>query len=86
MLGKVFMAKYMDPRSLVIKFNINKNSISNTLVELGESINVTTKETMEKIQFPCLRPTPTVLQLEDRSRVKLEVMLEDMVVSMDSWE
>jgi hypothetical protein len=45
-----------------------------------------TKETMEKLQFPGLRPTPTVLQLADRSTVKPEGMLEDIVVSVDSWE
>ena len=28
MLGKVFMAKYMDPGSPVVKFNINKTSIA----------------------------------------------------------
>jgi hypothetical protein len=30
--------------------------------------------------------TPTILQLTDRSTIKLEGILEDVVISMDSWE
>jgi hypothetical protein len=33
-----------------------------------------------------LRDTPTVLQLADRSIVKPEGMLEDIIISIDSWE
>jgi hypothetical protein len=33
-----------------------------------------------------LRDTPTVLQLADRSTVKLKGMLEDIIISIDSWE
>jgi hypothetical protein len=80
------MAKYMDPRSLVVKVNINNTSITNTRINLGATINVMTKETMEKLQLPGLRPTPIVLQLADRSTVKPEGMLEDIIVSVDSWE
>jgi hypothetical protein len=86
MLGKIFMAKYMDPGSLVFKVNINITSIANTLVDLGAPINIMTKETMEKLQLSGLRPTPTVLQLAYRSIVKPEGMLEDIIVSVDSWE
>jgi hypothetical protein len=60
--------------------------MSNTLVDLGATINVMTKETMEKLQFPGLRPTPTVLQLVDTSIVKPVGKMEDIVVSVDSWE
>jgi hypothetical protein len=86
MLGKIFMAKYMDPRSLVVKFNINDTSIANTLVDLGATINIMTKETMEKLQLSGLQPTPMVLQLENRSTLKPEGMLEDIIISLDSWE
>jgi hypothetical protein len=50
-LGKVFISKYMDPGSIIVKVNINNTSISNTLVDLGASINIKTKKTMEKLQF-----------------------------------
>jgi hypothetical protein len=86
MLGKVFMAKYMDSGSLVVRVNINNISFTHTLVDLGAAINVMTKETMEKLQLPGLRPTPTILQLADRSTVKSVGMLEDVIVSADLWE
>jgi hypothetical protein len=74
MLGKIFMAKYMDPGSSVVKVNINNTSITNNLVDLGATINIMTKETMEKLQLPGLR-----LQLADTSTVKTEGMLEDII-------
>ena len=80
------MAKYMDSGSLVVRVNINNISIAHTLVDLGADINVMTKETMEKLQLPGLRPTPTILQLADRSTVKSVGMLEDVIVSTDLWE
>ena len=33
-----------------------------------------------------LRPTPTMLELVDRSRIKPEGVLDDEIVSLDSWE
>jgi hypothetical protein len=41
-----------------------------------------TKETMEKLQFPSLRPTPTIRELADRSTVNPKGMIEDVVVSI----
>lgn len=41
---------------------------------------------LEMLQFPNLRPTPTILELADRSKVKLAGILEDMIDSLDSWE
>jgi len=49
MLGKVFMTKYLDPRSPVVKVHINNILIPNTLIDLGSTINIMTRETMEKI-------------------------------------
>lgn len=33
-----------------------------------------------------LRPTQTILQLADRSTVKPEGIIEDLVIALDSWE
>lgn len=33
-----------------------------------------------------LRVTPTMLQMADRSTIKLEVIIEDLVITLDSWE
>lgn len=33
-----------------------------------------------------IQPTPTVLELVDRSKIKPEGILDDVVVALDSWE
>ena len=60
--------------------------IPNVLVYLGASINVMTIETVRKLGLTNLRPTPTVLELADRSTIKPEGILDDLVISVDSWE
>jgi hypothetical protein len=86
MSGKFFMEKYVDPGSPIVNIHINNISITNTLIDLGDAINVMTKGTMEKLNLLNLRPTPTILQLADRSTIKPEGVLEDIIVSLDSWE
>jgi len=54
------------------------------LIDLGVAINVMIKEKMEKIQLTGLHPTLIVLQLADRSTVKLEGILEYVMVFVDS--
>jgi hypothetical protein len=44
------------------------------------------RETMESLGLTSLRETPTILQLDDRSTIKPEGILEDIVISIDSWE
>jgi hypothetical protein len=38
MLGKVFMTKYVDPGSPVVKVHINNTLIPNTLIDLGPQL------------------------------------------------
>jgi len=86
MLGNITVSKYTDPGSPVVDVKINGSLIKNTLIYLGATINVMTKETMHLLQLPNLRPTPTILQLVDRSTVKTEGIIEDIVIEIDSWE
>jgi hypothetical protein len=86
MMGGVLTAKYSDPGSPVINVQINNTLISNTLIDLGATINIMTHETMQALGLTGLRGTPTVLQLTDRSTIKPEGILEDVVISVDSWE
>jgi hypothetical protein len=86
MLGVVLAAKYFDPSSLIVNVQINSTLITNTLIDLGIGINIVTCETMETLRLIVLRETPTVLQLAERSTIKLEGILEDVVFSADSWE
>ena len=43
-------------------------------------------ETIRKIGLTNLRPIPTILELADRSTIKPEGILDDLVISVDSWE
>lgn len=86
MLGSLAMTKYSDPSSLVIKVSIGTTTIPSTLVDLGATINVMTNETKEKLALKGLRPTPIVLQMANCSLVKPEGVIEDVVLSIDSWD
>ena len=65
---------------------IGHTQIPNVLVDLGAAINVMTIETVRKIGLTNLRPTPTILDLAYRSTIKPEGILDDLVISVDSWE
>jgi hypothetical protein len=43
-------------------------------------------ETMEALGLTGLRETPTLLQLYNRSTRKIEGIMEDIVISIYSWE
>eukprot|EP00253_Pinus_taeda_P014250 PITA_14250 len=87
MLGQVICPKYLDPGSRVFDVHINGTIIPHTLIDLGVSINVMTRDTMLKLNLQSsLRKTSTMLQLADRSTVTPEGTVEDILVSVDSWE
>jgi len=57
------------------------------LIDLGAAINVMTKDTMLKLNLQgSLRKTTIVLQLADHSTITPEGIMEDVMVSIDSWE
>jgi len=77
----------LDPGSLGVDIHINGTIIPHTLIDLGAAINIMTKDTMLKLNLQgSLRKTSTVLQLEDHSTVTPEGIVEDVMVSIDSWE
>ena len=87
MLGQAIYPKYLDPGSPVVDVHINGTIIPHTLIDLGAAINVMTRDTMLKLNLQgSLRKTSTVLQLADRSTVTPEGIVEDVLVSVDSWE
>eukprot|EP00253_Pinus_taeda_P003396 PITA_03396 len=86
MMGKITMQKYVDPGSPILKSHINGVEIPNTLIDLGAAINITSRQTMEQLKLPNLLFTTTLLQLVDRSIIKLDGVLEDISVSLESWE
>lgn len=45
-----------------------------------------TLNTMQQLGILDLHPNPTVLELDDRSRIKPKGVLDDEIISLDSWE
>jgi hypothetical protein len=86
-LGKIIVPKYLDLGRPLVNVHIKKTLIQNTLIYLGASINVMTKYTMLKLNLQgSLIDTPTTLRLAYISIVKPEGMLEDIIISINSWE
>lgn len=86
MLGKIVVPKYFDLGSPIVKVVINGTQIKNALIDLVAAINVMTKDVMQQLNITSLRSTPMVLQLADSSIVRPEGMVEDIVVTLNSWE
>jgi len=79
--------KYANPGNPVVTIGIHNTLIGNTLIDLGAAINIMTWHTMETLQLgPLLRPTPTVLELADRTPIKPIGAIDDLIVTVASWE
>jgi len=75
----------LDPGSPAVDVHINGTIVPHSLIYLGASINVMTKDTMLKLNFQgSWRKTTTVLQLVDHSTVTPKGIVEDVMVSIDS--
>jgi hypothetical protein len=79
-------SKYNDPRNLVVTVEINGISLSNTLIDLVVAINVMTVDTMHTLQLNHLRPTQTLLELADKSVINPTGSLDDVTITLASWE
>ena len=51
MLGQVICPKYLDPGSPVVDVHINGTIIPHTMIDLGATINLMTKDTMLKLNL-----------------------------------
>ena len=78
--------KYEDPGNPIVTVQIYGQTFSNALVDLGGTINILTTTTCQKLGITLVEPTSTLLELADRSVVRLEGTLHDVMVSVDSWE
>jgi hypothetical protein len=78
--------KYNDPGNPVVTAEINGISLPNKLIDLGATINVMPFDTMKKIQMNQLRPTQTIIELEDTSVISPAGSLDDVTVTLASWE
>ena len=60
--------------------------MKNVLFDIGAKINVMSKDKMHRLCMEGLRTTPIVLQLADSLIVTLDGLIEDLIVTLDSWE
>ena len=86
LLGRESPVKYEDPRNPIVTVKIYGHSFPNTLVDLGAAINILTTGACEKLGISALEPTVTLLELAYRSVIRLEGIVQDIMVSVDSWE
>jgi hypothetical protein len=79
-------SKYSDPGNPVVTIEISGVSFPNTLIDLGETINVMSVHTMKALQLNHLRPIQTLLELADKSVITPAGSLDDITVTLASWE
>eukprot|EP00253_Pinus_taeda_P017765 PITA_17765 len=84
--GKETPIKYEDPGNPIVTVQIYGQTLTNALVDLGAAINILTISTCQKLGITSAKPTSTLLELADRSVVRPEGILHDVIVSVDSWE
>eukprot|EP00253_Pinus_taeda_P022931 PITA_22931 len=84
--GKETPIKYEDPGNPIVTVKIYGQTLPNALVDLGAAINILTTATCQKLGITSTEPTSTLLELADRSVVRPEGILHDVMVSVDSWE
>ena len=81
------IAKYTIPGNLVVTTIINNIAIENKLIDLGSSIDMMTTVVLEFLQLgQFLRLTPSIPELANRTTVKPAGVLNDIVVSVASWD
>ena len=84
MSGKYLPVKYGDPDHPTVTVKIGKKIIPRVLVDLGAAINIMTLETSQLLQLKNeIRDTPTILELVDHSTIKLEGVIEELIISVE---
>ena len=79
------LPKFANPRNPILTISINNISIGNALIDLVEEINIMSMSTLQVLQLNNkLRPTPTFLELANKSIVKPVGVLDDIIVTMAS--
>ena len=86
LLGRESPVKYEDLRNPIVTLQISSHSFPNTLVDLGVAINILTTGACEKLGILALEPMTTLLELVDRSVIRPEGIVQDILVSVESWE
>eukprot|EP00253_Pinus_taeda_P028703 PITA_28703 len=82
--GKETPIKYEDLGNPIVTVQIYGQTLTNALVDLGAAINILTTSTCQKLGITSVEPTSTLSELADRSVVRPEGTLYDVMVSVDS--
>ncbi|KAL4313476.1 hypothetical protein GQ457_01G019270 [Hibiscus cannabinus] len=77
--------KKKDPGSFIIPCSIGNNFMGNALCDLGSSFNLMPKAVFKKLGIGIERPTTVILQLADRSHVRPEGKIEDVIVKVGKF-
>jgi hypothetical protein len=85
-LGNQELVKYTNLGNLMVIVQIQGCFFPNTLVYFGGAINILTIETCNVLGITSFEPTSTMLELADRLMVKPVDTLQDIEISVDSWE
>jgi hypothetical protein len=80
MLGKLIVPKYLDPGNPLVNVDINKTLIQNSLIYLGVSINILTKDTMLNLNLQGF------LKIKISFPISKNILSRDIILSIDSWE
>ncbi len=81
------VAKYGNLGNPIVTVTIRGVTIGNTLIDLWAAINIMTTVALEILQLgQFLHPTLTVLELADRTTIKPLGVLDDIIISIASWE
>ena len=83
-LEKLVVPKHSDPESPIVIITIHGIQVQNALVDLGAFVNVMKNEVLYWLHIVGLRETPTILQFADSSNIKLDGMIEDVIVTLNS--
>eukprot|EP00253_Pinus_taeda_P035424 PITA_35424 len=82
--GKETPIKYEDHGNPIVTVQIYGQTLTNSLVNLGAAINILTTSTYQKLSITLVEPTSTLLELANRSVVRPEGTLYDVMVFVDS--
>ncbi|KAK9008902.1 hypothetical protein V6N11_080379 [Hibiscus sabdariffa] len=77
--------KKKDPGSFIIPCSIGNNFMGNALCDLGSSVNLMPKAVFKKLGIGIEKPTTVILQLADRSHVRPEGKVEDVIVKVGKF-
>ncbi|KAK8698039.1 hypothetical protein V6N13_114171 [Hibiscus sabdariffa] len=77
--------KKKDPGSFIIPCSIGNNFMGNALCDLGSSVNLMPKAMFKKLGIGIEKPTTVILQLADRSHIRPEGKVEDVIVKVGKF-